>query len=271
MGLGGCATATFNNVNLFRFIPGYDQEVYGAGKEPLFLLLLSFLLSFALTRVYTRLQRRHGWGAGRLGGIHVHHMVPGLILVLVSGVIGFSTYTNPALVDVTAIAFGAGSALVLDEFALVFHLEDVYWEDEGRQSVVATVLGAAVIVLMLVVTAPSGLQTDTFSDRSRVVALAYLGGNALFALICFLKGKPFVGLVAIFVPLAGLVGAMRLAHSQSPWAHVFYDEAKLDRARDRFTWCFGQRMRNRVVAVLGGYPHRAGPHPLSGSRLRSKR
>ena len=121
---------------------------------------------------------------------------------------------------------------MLDEFALVFHLEDVYWEDEGRQSVVATVLGAAVIVLMLVLTAPAGLHTDTFSDRSRVYAVGYLGGNALFALICFLKGKPFVGLTAIFVPLVGLVGATRLAHPKSPWAHVFYDEAKLERARD---------------------------------------
>ena len=148
---------------------------------------------------------------------------------------------DPAFVDLAAIAFGAGAALVLDEFALVFHLEDVYWEDEGRQSVVATVLGAAVIVLMLVVTAPSGLHTDTFSDRSRIFALLYLGGNALFALICFLKGKPFVGLTAIFVPFVGLVGATRLAHPRSPWAHVFYDQVKLDRARERFSRCLGQR------------------------------
>ena len=78
------------------------------------------------------------------------------MLVLVGGLIAFSTYTSPAIVDLAAIAFGGGAALVLDEFALVFHLEDVYWEDEGRQSVVATVLGAAVIVLMLVLTAPPG-------------------------------------------------------------------------------------------------------------------
>ena len=246
-----------DDVNVFRFIPGYESEIYRAGKEPLFLLLISFLLCFALTRVYTRLQRRHGWGSGRLGGTHVHHMVPGLVLVLISGVIGFSAYTNPAFVDVAAFAFGAGAALVLDEFALVFHLEDVYWEDEGRQSVVATVLGAAAIVLMLVVTAPSGLQTDTFSDRSRVAALVYLTGNALFALVCFLKGKPFVGLAAIFVPLFGLVGASRLAHASSPWAHVFYDETKRERARVRFVRCLGQRVKHRVVTTVGGFPHRA--------------
>ena len=164
-------------MNVFRFIPGYEEEIYQAGKEPLLLLLLSFLLSFALTRLYTRLARRHGWGSGRLGDTHVHHMVPGLVLVLVGGLIAFSTYTSPAIVDLAAIAFGAGAALVLDEFALVFHLEDVYWEDEGRQSVVATVLGAAVIVLMLVLTAPAGLHTDTFTDRSRIYAVAYLGGQ----------------------------------------------------------------------------------------------
>jgi hypothetical protein len=247
-------------MNVFRFIPGYEEEIYAAGKEPLLLLLISFLLSFALTRLYTRLARRHDWRSGRVGDIHLHHIVPGLVLVLVSGLIGFSAYSNPAFVDIAAIAFGAGAALVLDEFALVFHLEDVYWEDEGRQSVVATVLGAAVIVLMLVVTAPSGLHSDTFSDRSRIFAVAYLGGNALFALICFLKGKPFVGLTAIFVPFVGLVGASRLAHARSPWAHVFYDDAKLDRARDRFSRCLGQRVRNRVVTVLGGFPHRPAPH-----------
>ena len=54
-----------------------------------------------------------------------------------------------------------------------------------------------------------------------------------------------------------LVGAVRLAHPRSPWAHFFYDEPKLDRARIRFSRCLGQRMRNSVVAVVGGFPHRA--------------
>ncbi len=68
-------------MNLFRFIPGYKEEIYGPGKEPLLLLLLSLVLAFALTRLYTRLARRHDWGSGRLGGVHVHHMVPGIVLV----------------------------------------------------------------------------------------------------------------------------------------------------------------------------------------------
>lgn len=243
-------------MNLFRFIPFYEEEIYLPGKEPLLLLLLSFLLSFALTRLYTRLARRHGWGSGRLGNIHVHHMVPGLVLVLLSGLVGFSAYQNPVVVDLAAIAFGAGGALVLDEFALVFHLEDVYWEDEGRKSVVATVLGAAAIVSLLVVTAPSGLHAETFSDQGRIVAVAYFGGNACFALICLLKGKPFVGLAALFIPFVGLTGALRFAHPRSPWAHMFYSVAKTIQAQVRLERCLGQRVRNRLVSVLGGFPHR---------------
>lgn len=244
-------------MNLFRFVPGYQEEIYGPGKEPLLLLLLSFVLSFAMTRLYTRLARRNGWGSGRLGGVHLHHMVPGLVLVLVSGVIGFSTYQNPAVVDLAAIAFGGGAALVLDEFALVFHLDDVYWQDEGRQSVVANVLGAALVSLMLVVTAPFGIHNEAFGDRNRLFVFALLGLNAAWALVSFLKGKPFVGTAAIFVPFAGLVGAVRLAHPRSPWAHVFYDEEKVQRATNRFERCLGQRVRNRVVSTLGGFHH---PH-----------
>lgn len=245
-------------MNLFRFIPGYEDEIFVAGKEPLLLLLLSFLLAFALTRLYTRLARRHGWGSGRLAGVHVHHMVPGLVLVLLAGMISFSSYRSAAVVDVCAIAFGIGAALVLDEFALVFHLDDVYWEHEGRQSVVAAVLGAAVVTLMLVVTAPFGIHNGAFGERSRLFAFAYLASNSLYAIVSLLKGKPFVGLAAIFFPFVGLVGAVRLAHPGSPWAHVFYDERKRARAQERFRRCLGQRMRNRVVNALGGFQH--GPH-----------
>lgn len=242
-------------MNLFRFLPGYEDEIFRAGKEPLLLLLLSFMLAFALTRLYTRLARRHGWSSGRLGGVHVHHMVPGLVLVLVAGLMSFSTYQDPRVVALAAVAFGAGAALVLDEFALVFHLDDVYWADEGRQSVVATVVGAALVTLMLVVTAPFGIQNEAFGDRNRLTVFALLIVNAVFALTAFVKGKPFIGTAAIFVPFLGLVGAVRLAHPSSPWAHVVYDGPKLERARARFRRCLGQRLRNRVVATIGGFHH----------------
>jgi hypothetical protein len=50
-------------LRLFRFIPGYDAHIVLTGKEPLILMLLAFLITFALTRLYTRLARVYGWGA----------------------------------------------------------------------------------------------------------------------------------------------------------------------------------------------------------------
>ena len=114
-------------MDLFRFVPGYTDVVYHEGKEPLFLLFLAFLVAFALARGYTRLARKHGWGSASVGGVHLHHVVPGLLLVLVAGLV---VYTRLGAAEIPhelcAIAFGAGAALVLDEFALVFYLRDVY-------------------------------------------------------------------------------------------------------------------------------------------------
>ena len=50
-----------------------------AGKEPLLLLLAASLLTFAGTRIYTRLARLRGWGSGRVNDVHLHHMVVGMV------------------------------------------------------------------------------------------------------------------------------------------------------------------------------------------------
>ena len=73
-------------MNLFRFIPGYETYIYEAGKEPILLLFIAFLVTFALTRLYTRLARVHGWGSGNVGGVHVHHIIPGLVLMAAAGI-----------------------------------------------------------------------------------------------------------------------------------------------------------------------------------------
>src|SRR5579859_6323918 len=71
--------------DFFHFVPGYKHYVYGAGREPLFFLLLTFLLTFATARSYTRLGRLHGWQSGSLKGVHLHHLVPGVIASLAAG------------------------------------------------------------------------------------------------------------------------------------------------------------------------------------------
>jgi hypothetical protein len=58
--------------------------------------------------------------------------------------------------------------------------------------------------------------------------------GALLALVCHSKGKPFMAIVGLFVPLVALVGAVRLATPGSAWARRFYRGGRLTRARARF-------------------------------------
>jgi len=121
-------------LDVFRFIPGYRGLIFDEGKEPLFLLLLAFVIAFACTRGYTRIARRRGWSSGNVGGVHLHHNVVGILArPSPAGVVAFSRAgAHPQVRDWCAIFFGVGAALVLDEFALVFYLRDVYWSAEGR-------------------------------------------------------------------------------------------------------------------------------------------
>jgi hypothetical protein len=60
----------------------------------------------------------------------------GIVFVLVAGLIVFTRAgTDVAIRNLCAILFGVGAAFILDEFALVFYLRDVYWSSEGRDSV----------------------------------------------------------------------------------------------------------------------------------------
>jgi hypothetical protein len=251
-------------MNIFRFVPGYEHNIFDAGKEPLFLLLLSFLVAFFLTRLYTRLARYRGWGSGNVGGVHLHHVVPGIILVLVSGLLLAATSNSQSIGrDLVAIVFGVGAALILDEFALVLHMEDVYWTERGRLSVEATILGVLVAGLMLVASSPFGSAGDSTGTRLTAI-FSFLLLNVFFAVLTLLKGKFIVGAVAMFITPVGWVGSLRLAKPYSPWARWFYDpergrpsrrakrERKLARATRRFQTGRLGRFERRLVDVIGG-------------------
>lgn len=118
-------------------------------RERLFLASVGFLLTFAIVRVITHLIRA---GIGPFhnvstGGTHVHHLVWGILIMLAVGYVWLvevgvgSTW----VASLTAIAFGVGAALTLDEFALFLNLQDVYWEAQGRESIDAVVVFAAVL------------------------------------------------------------------------------------------------------------------------------
>ena len=122
----------------------YQTGIAGRQKEPVFLLTLAFVLTFAAVRLITH-AIKNGWlpflHNVDAGGLHIHHMVPGMLLVLLAG------YLSIVLGDrrptrLLAVLFGIGAALVLDEFALWLRLADVYWEPEGRESIDAVVIAS---------------------------------------------------------------------------------------------------------------------------------
>jgi len=243
-------------VDAFGFVPGYHQQIVLGGKEPLVLCLIAFLVTFALTRLYTRLARVRGWGSGSVGGgIHLHHMVVGIVFILGTGFVTVAFWPGSPGRELIGILFGVGAALTLDEFALWLYLRDVYWSPEGRSSIDATVIGLAFGALLLVGSSPFGIGGG--GREPRMVAFAMVAINILLALITFLKGKLALGMLSIFVPLLGVVSALRLAKPTSLWARRFYapGEAKLLRAERRYGDDASlHRLRTRFEDVLGGMP-----------------
>src|SRR3981081_2210064 len=116
-------------------------------RERLFLASLGFLVTFGIVRGITHLIRA---GVGPFhnvstGGLHIHHLVWGILLLLVVGYVWLieeGTSSN-WLASLTAVAYGVGAALTLDEFALWLTIQDVYWTGPGRWSIDAVVIFGA--------------------------------------------------------------------------------------------------------------------------------
>lgn len=113
---------------------------------PQLLVLVSFLLTFGITRAITHLQKA-GLLPNQHGAVHIHHLVPGIFLLLISGYLGISFWTKKKIRLIVAILFGIGAALTIDEFALWLYLQDVYWEKQGRDSVDAIIITATILAI----------------------------------------------------------------------------------------------------------------------------
>ena len=125
-------------------LDGYRTHIIAAHKQPLFLLLAGFIISFLGIRFSVRMIRaKVRWWPGNItpGGLHIHHMVFGLGFLLLAGIGVFATNGGHPWIDWFGLSFGIGCGLVLDEFALILHLDDVYWGEQGRKSVDAVIFG----------------------------------------------------------------------------------------------------------------------------------
>ncbi|MFF7636578.1 phosphatidylglycerol lysyltransferase domain-containing protein [Kitasatospora sp. NPDC008050] len=234
----------------------YHSRIVEPGREPLFLLLIGLIAAFLLIRLSTRMIRRGtSWWPGNVtpGGLHIHHVVFGQALMVVAGVASFAYHGTHGLArNGLAIAFGAGCGLVLDEFALVLHLEDVYWSEQGRKSVDAVILAIALIALLLVGELPLGGISGRPSIGQLIAAAALL----LLVVVSLLKGKLWTGLIGVMLPVLAVVGAIRLARPGSPWARWRYRSRpkRMARAERR-----DARVHRRVTAFkVGAYNLLAG-------------
>ena len=127
----------------------YDRHIEAAGKEAQFIILVAFLLTFGIVRFITHAIRRGRFGLRNIqtsGGLHIHHLVPGILLLLLSGYLGIGLGDRVSI-PFTALLFGIGAALTLDEFALWLHLEDVYWAKQGRDSIDAVIIMATLLAI----------------------------------------------------------------------------------------------------------------------------
>ncbi len=240
----------------------WQAEVVNGYKGPLLLSFTAFVVTFLTTRTITRLIR-----AGRgpfhdvsSGGVHMHHSTPGVVLLIIGGFTGVGSPPLSVWTYLAALFVGVGASLVLDEFAMIFRLQDVYWSQEGQLSVNVVTLAAACVGLATVGVSPvDDLPADVTALRYGAVAVLLI--NFVLVAVTALKGKYPTALLGLFIGPVAWVAAIRVARPTSPWARRRYGPRTLERARRRAT-VFDHRwapIRRHWDDLIGGTPTSVDP------------
>lgn len=221
-----------------RVVHWFCHDIVAGGRLPLLCCLIAFILTFFVTRTFVRFIR-HRLAAGRpakwwqprnvhIGGVHIHHVTFGVVLVMISGLtlVTLSDTGQELENTVAAIFFGIGAALVLDEYALILHLSDVYWEEDGRTSVDAVFAAVAVAGLLIMGLHPLMLFVPLWHDRAstawHAAVICAMVLTLPLAVVVVLKGKVWTGLVGMFIVVLLIIGALRLSRPHAPWARWRY-------------------------------------------------
>jgi len=131
----------------------FHQHIPDRPKRRLFLASVSFFITFLAVRALTYCIH-HNIGPFHdvaMGGRHIHHLVWGILILLLVGYgwlveIGNGASAGSIVTSrLMSLLYGAGAALTLDEFALWLNLRDVYWAKEGRASIDAVILFGALL------------------------------------------------------------------------------------------------------------------------------
>ncbi len=122
----------------------YGRHLSGRPVESSLLATVAYFATLVIVRSFTTLVRAEPVQPDiSIGGVHIHHLVFGIVALLVSGLFALDEVFRIA----RSVLFGIGAALVLDEFALLVFLRDVYWLPQGSLSVVAVVIGFGALIV----------------------------------------------------------------------------------------------------------------------------
>jgi hypothetical protein len=238
----------------------WNNQLLAHERQGVFLVLVGFILSFAFIRMSTRLMRspKVPWWPGSVvseSGVHLHHLVFGIVTMMIAGTLGFASLGESPWAEICAFLFGVGAGLTIDEFALWVYLDDVYWAEEGRSSIDATVIAAALMGLVVL-----GVNPLDLGSESEGIAALLVSGLLLVVVvgISFLKGRRMHGIIGFFVFPVALYGACRIGKPDSGWARRRYGErrpkkqAKAERRfpPDRRT----DRVKEALRDIIGGKP-----------------
>ena len=237
----------------------WNDQLVANDRQWLFLVLAGIIVSFALIRISTRLMRspRTPWWPGSIvseGGVHVHHLVFGIVLMMIAGTLSFAGFAVSPIYELCAFGFGVGIGLTIDEFALWLYLEDVYWAERGRQSVDALVIAVSSMGLILLGVRPFDVDDATTFDlvASIAVSLLILG----CVVVCVRKSRLLHATLGFFIAPLAVYGASRIGKPDSAFARRRYGDPgspKHAKASRRFnSGRRTERVKERFRDVVGG-------------------
>jgi hypothetical protein len=133
------------STSLARDVRDAFHSELDAGQQSALISWLAFTTTFAAVRgiTYSIREGKGPFGNMSVGGEHLHHYMWGIGLLTGVGGVAVRGDEKRRRHPGTAVAYGSGLALIMDEFALLLDLKDVYWAKQGRVSVDLAVGGIA--------------------------------------------------------------------------------------------------------------------------------
>jgi hypothetical protein len=228
----------------------YDRAIVDTGRQPEFLFFVAFLITFGFIRTSAHMIRAQvKWWPGNVevGGTHIHHLVWGIVTMMIAGYVGVTIAPPSPWHEIVAVFFGIGMGLALDEFALWLDLKDVYWSEQGRKSIDAVIVAASITGMVLV----GFTAWIDVAEEVETVVFALVGAFGMIGIaatvVNLAKEKFGIAIVGFLIPPIGIVAAFRLGRPRSLWGRLFYRERKRKRAEERFAhghrWPLARRRR----------------------------